>query len=144
MPRTAPSPRARDALAALLDANNRHDPETAARLYAETGTHEDVAQGRPAHGPAAIADGLRRFLTSFPDARWSVQRLVGDDVTASAEYVLTATLREDLGPFRAAGQRLELCGAMVIVAGEDGIRESRDYWDSGTLARQLNEDQAPA
>jgi len=134
-----PSPRARDALGALLEANNRHDPEAAASLYADGGTHEDVAQARPARGRAAIADGLRRFLASFPDARWEVARLTGDDVMGSAEYTLTGTLSKDLGPFRAAGQRVELRGVMVVVVDDDGISASRDYWDSSTLGRQTDQ-----
>src|SRR4051794_31670089 len=95
-------------LEGLLEAYNRGAPDEVANLYAADGTHEDVAQGRRVGGPEAIRSGLATFLRSFPDAAWSVARMLGDGDAAAAAYRLTGTLQGDLGPFRATGQELDL------------------------------------
>jgi steroid delta-isomerase-like uncharacterized protein len=132
-PRHAPT----EVLADLMAAYNRGAPHEAAALYAEEGRHEDVAMGRPNLGREAIGCGLTGFLTSFPDAHWSVELVVGDQERAAAAYELTGTLQADLGPFSATGQRLRLAGLMLVSVVDGIILSSRDYWDSGTLGQQL-------
>ena len=110
-------------------------------LYAPTATHRDVATGRTIEGPDAIVAGLGRFVERMPDARWEVERILGDEAAAACTYRLTATLQEDLGPYVAAGQAVELPGALVLTARDGAIAATADYWDSGTLDRQLR---APA
>jgi steroid delta-isomerase-like uncharacterized protein len=130
---TAPA----DVLGELLARYNRGAAEEAASLYAADGTHEDVAQGRRASGPDAIGSGLGHFLRCFPDARWAVDRIFGDATSAAASYRLRGTLQADLGPFRAQGQELDLQGLMLVTVSGGRITSSRDFWDSGTLGRQL-------
>ena len=125
------------ALDALYEAYNRHDADAAAALYAPDGTHEDVAVGRPARGREAIAAGLRRLFTAFPDSRWTPSAQVEHDGRAFGTYVLTGTLRQDLGSIRATGQRLELRGVHVLETDSGLIRLSQDYWDSATFQRQM-------
>ena len=62
----------------LYAAYNRHDPAAVADLYSATGTHEDIADGRARCGPEAIAAGLRRFFTWFPDAHWENEFQISD------------------------------------------------------------------
>jgi steroid delta-isomerase-like uncharacterized protein len=139
----AQSPQApTELLTELLASYNRRAPLDAAALYAATGRHEDVAMGRANEGPEAIGRGLTAFLTSFPDAHWDVELLVGDEEAASAAYVLTGTLQADLGPFSATGQPLRLPGLMLVSVLDGAIVSSRDYWDSGTLGRQLRAEAA--
>jgi len=125
-------------LADLYQAYNRHDAEAAAALYAPEGTHEDVAMGRPACGPDAIAEGLRRFFLAFPDARWTATDQLEENGRAFSRYVLTGTLQGDMGPFRAAGQRLELPGVHVLETTSGRIQRSQDLWDGGTFQRQMS------
>jgi steroid delta-isomerase-like uncharacterized protein len=131
------SPAPAGVLDALLESYNRGAPDDAAGLYAADGTHEDVAQQRRVSGVEAIARGLASFLRSFPDATWTVVHRLGDDDSAAAAYRLTGTLRADLGPFEATGQPLDLQGLMLIRVADGQITSSRDFWDAGTLGRQL-------
>lgn len=137
MARRARPHAATEILSELMAAYNSGGPHDAAALYAATGRHEDVAMGRPNEGPEAIGRGLAGFLKSFPEARWDVEQVVGDDETAAAAYELTGTLQADFGPFSAAGQPLRLRGLMLITVADGAITSSRDYWDSGSLGRQL-------
>lgn len=125
-------------LAALYEAYNRHDAHAAAALYAPDGEHEDVAVGRPTWGRDAIAGGLRRFFAAFPDARWTTTDVLEEGGRAFGRYVLTGTLQTDMGPFRAAGQRLELRGVHVLETAAGLIERSQDFWDSGTFRRQID------
>lgn len=121
----------------FLSAYNAHDVDAAVALYAPDGEHREIAQGSARSGHAALADGLRHFLACFPDARWEVERVVGDASTAVATYTLTGTLQQQLGPFSPAGQKVEIQGAMVLALDGDQIAWSADYWDGGTFARQM-------
>lgn len=130
-------------LDALYEAYNRHDADAAAALYGLDGTHEDVAVGRPSRGRAAIAAGLRRLFTAFPDARWTPTSALEHDGRAFGTYILTGTLRQDMGPIRATGQRLELRGVHVLETDSGEIRLSQDFWDSATFQRQMNTTPSP-
>lgn len=130
---------------ALYRAYNAHDAEGAASLYASTGVHEEVADGRVAVGQEAIRSGLERLFAAFPDAEWVLESVVIDDGQAVAPYRLTGTLRGELGPFLGLGQRLDLRGIHVLaVDGEGRIERSADYWDAATFRRQMDPEAAPA
>lgn len=124
-------------LEALYGAYNRHDAEAAAALYDADGMHEDVAFGRPVRGHEAIAEGLRRFFAAFPDARWEPSAQLEEHGRAFSRYLLTATLQQDMGPFHAVGQRLELDGVHVLETAAGFITRSQDFWDGGTFHRQM-------
>jgi steroid delta-isomerase-like uncharacterized protein len=130
--RTAPA-----LLKALVDAYNRHALSELIDLYDPEGIHEDVAGRRRKKGPVAIATGLGRFLQAVPDAHWAVDHVVGSPTGAVAAYVFQGTLRQSLGDVEPRGQVIRL-DAVLLVSVRDGlITRSRDYWDSGTFARQL-------
>lgn len=126
-------------LDALYAAYNQHDPEAAAALYVPEGEHVDVAQGRPRRGRDAIAGGLHHFLRAFPDARWQTHDRIVDGDRAVARYTLTATMRGDLGPFKAAGQRVALRGVQVLELRAGHIVRSEDFWDGATFERQVTD-----
>jgi steroid delta-isomerase-like uncharacterized protein len=125
-------------LDSLFAAYNDHDPDAAAALYAPDGHHEDVALGRPRRGAPAIAEGLRRFLSSVPDAHWQTSDRIVTGDRAVGRYVLSGTLQRSMGPFRAHGQRIVLRGVQVLELHEGRILRSEDFWDAATFERQLN------
>lgn len=125
-------------LTPLYEAYNRHDADAAAALYSPEGTHEDIAIGRPARGREAVAEGLRRFFAAFPDARWTATDQLEENGRAFSRYVLTGTLQQDMGPFRAGGQQLELPGVHVLETASGRIERSQDFWDASTFQRQMN------
>ena len=125
---------------ALYEAYNRHVPGEAAALYAPDGRHEEVAQGQARQGREAIAEGLRRFFEAFPDARWEEKEVIDGGDAVALTYVLTGTLRADLGPVRARGQRLELQGVHVLRVSDGLLERTEDYWDMATFRRQMDAD----
>jgi steroid delta-isomerase-like uncharacterized protein len=123
----------------LYRAYNDHDPAAVAKLYASDGTHEDIAQGKPKHGPAEIAAGLRKFFGWFPDAHWDASAQISDpDGSVTITYLLTATLSAQMGRVLPRGQRISLRGAHVLHVKGGLILRSEDYWDAATFQGQLN------
>lgn len=124
----------------LYDAYNRHDATAVARLYDAAATHEEIAQGQIRRGAEAIAEGLRRFFTWFPDAHWQPQTKLVDPSLgqAAATYFLTATLQARMGPFLPSGQRIALRGVHVLHLEGGRIARSEDFWDAATFQNQLN------
>jgi SnoaL-like domain len=130
-----------DLVTALHSAYNAHDPAAAAALYAADGRHRDVAMGAEHADPASISGGLAGFLAAVPDAHWAPGSVVVDGPLAAVCYELTGTLQSRLGPYEPLGQPVHLPGVLVVETDGRAIRSTVDYWDSGTLHRQLS---APA
>lgn len=124
----------------LFAAYNDHRTDAVAELYGPSAEHQDVATNRVTKGAHEIAAGVNRLLCSLPDAQWEVCNRVGDQDGAACRYILSGTLRADLGRFVAVGQRLSLPGAFFILAPAGKIDASHDFWDSRTLAAQLTAD----
>jgi steroid delta-isomerase-like uncharacterized protein len=124
-------------LGRLYLAYNDHDANAAAALYAADAAHEDIAVGHVVRGRDAIARGLTGFFAAFPDAHWHPSVKLEAGGSAVARYVLTATLQQDFGPYRAAGQRLELRGVHVLQTVNGSIQRSEDFWDSTTFGQQM-------
>lgn len=121
----------------LLRAYNAHDPQGAADLYAEAGTHSDVAHGRSRTGRSAIASGLAGLLQAFPDATWASKDVAGAPGCAAVRYRLTGRLRSTLGPYQGFGQRLDLVGVLWLWASAGEVTRTEDFWDSATFDRQM-------
>lgn len=121
----------------LFEAYNTHDPEVAAGLYAEQGTHTETAHQRQVAGRGAVQQGLQRFFAMFPDARWDLLRLMVDGSEAGAAYRLTGSLRGQMGPIQGAGQMLDLRGVLLITTDSEAILATEDYWDAHTFQRQM-------
>ncbi|MBR0691748.1 nuclear transport factor 2 family protein [Bradyrhizobium lablabi] len=126
-------------IARLYLAYNAHDAAAVAALYAPDATHEDIAQGKPKHGPDEIAAGLGRFFSWFPDAHWAPQHhAIGASGVAAVSYLLTATLKRQFGPIAPRDQAVSLRGVHMLQIRDGLIRRSEDYWDAATFQRQLN------
>lgn len=125
---------------AWCKAYNAHDVERVISLYAPGGRHVEIAQDRSAQGPEAIRQGLDALLAAFPDAYWAQDDVIVTKTGAAIAYTLTGSLQRQLCPFGAHRRRLELRGVHVLRLSGLKIAESRDYWDSGTFARQMRVD----
>lgn len=134
---------AQDAMSAgeLLDefysAYNSGDAARAAALYGSHGAHVEIAQGAERRGPD-IEEGLRRFIDSFPDARWEPRSRCLSGERAAVAYTLTGTLSGSrLGPFEPRGQKLSLRGVHMFELASGRIQRSEDYWDAASFGRQM-------
>lgn len=128
---------AAEVVTAFYAAYAGRDARAAAALYADGGTHEEIATGKSSAGRSEIEQGLASFLGAFPDAEWETGEPFLREDGAAIPYTLRGTLAGRLGPFEGAGQRLELRGVHILEIRNGQITSSADYWDGSTFARQM-------
>jgi steroid delta-isomerase-like uncharacterized protein len=73
------------------------------------------------HGYQGIKPGLERvkqfyyaFWKAFPDAKVTVQDLIGDSDTLVARYTITGTLHDSFMGVAATGQKIDLPGISIL------------------------------
>lgn len=120
-----------------FEALNARDFARAAGPIAEHCQWTSVATGRTYFGPPAIVDGLNEFVTSFPDWRVEVERIVTAGNVVVVEWVTAGTFT---APFRGNapnGKRFKRRGCAVADVAGGLIVRYRDYYDRLTLLDQL-------
>lgn len=119
--------RAADALAAW----NRGDADGTVAHVAEDVIWRDVALAMPLHGRAALADGVRRYMTAFPDLHVEVTSLTLDGSRLVQEWTVTGT-------HDATGRWTQAYGAAVTTFDDDAVMiEGSLYWNPLAVFRQL-------
>ena len=111
-----------------------------ARLTADSRYHE-VGTQRKVESPEQIVELFKGWKTAFPDAAGTVTSAVGSGNTAALEVTWMGT---HTGPFAtaegtipASGKRQETPAAFVFAFEGGRIKESRHYFDSMTLLKQI-------
>ena len=99
-----------------------------------------VDHGAPpgvAPGPDGFADGVRRILSAFPDARNDIDDIVAEGDRVVVRWTMTGTHAGDALGFPATGRAIRLTGITIsrIVAGR--IAEHWSFRDDIGMLRQL-------
>ena len=106
-------------------------------MYAEKCDFEDV----PLAAKASTAKGVGEFFTKFAKGktkhRFVVTKYVGDEKAGAMEWVWYADHGEDILGVAATGKKTEVRGISYVRMENGRIVEERDYWDLGTILRQL-------
>ena len=124
----------------FLAAYNSHDPARVSELLSEGGTQENVAPGLKHMTSQEVQAALAPFFEAVPDAQWNeTQRIVAGDSVVIA-YSLTGHLLNDIGPFKARGQRIDHVGVHVLKIKDGQIISAQDFWDPVEFARKVNAD----
>jgi steroid delta-isomerase-like uncharacterized protein len=119
--------RAAEALAAW----NRGDADGTVAHMVEDVIWRDVALGMPLNGRAALADGVRRYMTAFPDLHVEVTSSTLDGTRLVQEWTVTGT-------HGATGRWTQVYGATVTTFDDDAMMiEGSLYWNPLTVMRQL-------
>ncbi len=108
---------------------------TADARYDELGTQREV------EGPEKIVELFKGWKTAFPDAAGTVTSAVASGNTAALEVTWKGTHTGPLGTAEgtipASGKRQETPGAIFFTFEGGKIKESRQYFDSMTLLKQI-------
>ncbi|MBI3978134.1 MAG: ester cyclase [Chloroflexi bacterium] len=96
-------------------------------------------------GPAAARALYERWLAAFPDARLILSGLWPGGDTVTLEFTLAGTHQGQCGEFAPTGNRVGVSMAGLFRFFNGQILELRLYYDTATLASQLQApSQAPA
>jgi steroid delta-isomerase-like uncharacterized protein len=124
-----------------VDAFNTGDWERLQAGLAADARYHEFATQREVEGPEKIVELFKGWKTAFPDAAGTVTSAVGSGNMAALEVTWKGThtgpLETAEGTIPASGKRQETPSAFVFTFEGGKIKESRLYFDSLTLLKQI-------
>ena len=124
-----------------VDAFNNGDWERVQAGLTSDARYDELGTQRKVEGPEKIVELFKGWKTAFPDAAGTVTSAVGGGNTAALEVTWKGThtgpLETAKGTIPASGKRQETPSAFVFSFEGGKIKESRLYFDSMTLLKQI-------
>ena len=124
-----------------IDAFNKGDWERLRAMLASDCRYDEFGTQRKIKGPEKIVELFKAWKTAFPDAVGTVTSAVAGGNKAALEVTWKGThtgpLETPEGTIPASGKRQETPAAFFFTFEGDKIKESRHYFDSMTLLKQI-------
>ena len=124
-----------------IDAFNAGDWEQVRAGLAADSLYDELGTQRKIEGPEMIVELFKGWKTAFPDAVGTVTSAVASGNKAALEVTWKGThtgpLETAEGTIPASGKRQETPAAVFFAFEGDKIKESRHYFDSMTLLKQI-------
>jgi steroid delta-isomerase-like uncharacterized protein len=124
-----------------IDAFNNGDWEQLRASLATDSLYDELGTQRKIEGPEKIVELFKAWKTAFPDAVGSVTSAMASGNRAALEVTWKGThtgpLETPEGTIPASGKRQETPAAFFFAFDGDKIKESRHYFDSMTLLKQI-------
>ena len=124
-----------------IDAFNSGDWELMRGTLASDARYDEVGTQRKVEGPEKIVELFKGWKTAFPDVVGTVTSSVASGNRAALEVTWKGTHTGPLttaeGTIPASGKLQETPGAVFYTFEGDKIKESRHYFDSLTLLKQI-------
>ncbi len=134
-PRDGKSATDRDAAVAekWISAWNSHSPEKMLLVFTADVFYEDVAFSEVSHGSAELRKFAASEFEGVPDLELKLLRANVQGGHGTIEWVFSGT---DKGVFN-TGKKFSVRGVSVIDVRDGKISRSVDFYDSGTIMRQV-------
>ena len=124
-----------------IDAFNKGDWELLRGIHASDARYEEFGTERKVEGPEKIVELFKGWKTAFPDAVGTVTSAIASGNKAALEVTWTGTHTGPLvtaeGTIPASGKRQETPAAFSFTFENGKVKESRHYFDSMTLLKQI-------
>jgi steroid delta-isomerase-like uncharacterized protein len=124
-----------------IDAFNTGDWEQLRAMLASDSRYDELGTQRKIEGPEKIVELFKGWKTAFPDAVGTVTSAVASSNKAALEVTWKGThtgpLETAEGTIPASGKRQETPAAVFFTFEGDKVKESRHYFDSMTLLKQI-------
>jgi steroid delta-isomerase-like uncharacterized protein len=124
-----------------VDAFNKGDWERLRVGLAADARYDELGTQRAIDGPEKIVELFKGWKQAFPDAVGTVTSAVASGDKAALEVTWKGThtgpLTTAAGTIAASGKRQETPAAIFYTFAGDKIKESRQYFDSTTLLKQI-------
>jgi steroid delta-isomerase-like uncharacterized protein len=124
-----------------VDAFNKGDWERVRAAHTSESRLNELATERKVEGPEQIVELFKGWKQAFPDAAGTVTSAFASGDTAVLEVTWKGTHTGPLttaeGTIPASGKRQETPAAIFLAFEGEKIKESRHYFDSLTLLKQL-------
>ncbi len=112
---------------------NSHSPEKMLPVFTDDVFYEDVAFGEVSHGSAELRKFAASEFEGVPDLEVKLLRANIQGGHGTIEWVFSGT---DKGVFN-TGKKFSVRGVSVIDVRDGKISRSIDFYDSGTIMRQV-------
>jgi steroid delta-isomerase-like uncharacterized protein len=124
-----------------VDAFSRGDWELLRGTLASDSRYDELGTQRKIEGPEKIIELFKDWKAAFPDGAGTVTSAVSSGNTVALEVTWKGThtgpLESAEGTIPASGKRQETPAAIFFTFEGDKIKESRHYFDSLTLLKQI-------
>ena len=124
-----------------IDTFNTGNWEQLGAMLAPDSRYDELGTQRKIEGPEMIVELFKGWKTAFPDAVGTVTSAVASSNKAALEVTWKGThtgpLETAEGTIPASGKRQETPAAVFFTFEGDKVRESRHYFDSMTLLKQI-------
>jgi steroid delta-isomerase-like uncharacterized protein len=124
-----------------VDAFSRGDWELLRGTLASDSRYNELGTQRKIEGPEKIVELFKAWKQAFPDGAGTVTSVVSSANTVALEVTWKGThtgpLESADGMIPASGKRQETPAALFFTFEGDKIKESRHYFDSLTLFKQI-------
>jgi steroid delta-isomerase-like uncharacterized protein len=124
-----------------IDAFNTGDWEQLQASFAADSLYNELGTERTIEGPEKIVELFKAWKTAFPDAVGTVTSAMASGNKAALEVTWTGThtgpLETAEGTIPASGKHQETPAAVFFTFDGDKVKESRQYFDSMTLLKQI-------
>lgn len=112
---------------------NSHDPDKMLPVFTDDVFYEDVAYGEVSHGHAEFRKFADDELEAVPDLELKLVRASVHNGHGTIEWAFSGT---DKGIYK-TGKKFTVRGVSVIDVRDGKISRSLDFYDSGTIMRQV-------
>ena len=112
---------------------NSHDPDKMLAVFTDDVFYEDVAYGEVSHNHAELRKFAADEFDAVPDLELKLVRASINNGHGTIEWSFSGT---DKGIYK-TGKRFTVRGVSVIDVHNGKIARSLDFYDSGTIMRQL-------
>ncbi len=116
---------------------SNHDATKAVRLLSEDAEYWDVTQPDPFKNRAEIETFFRAYFDAFPNVQYEVLRVFSSGDQVACEWRMRGTQEKELDGINGIGKSVDLIGASLCKVINNKIVQQIDFWDSGTMLRQL-------
>jgi steroid delta-isomerase-like uncharacterized protein len=106
-------------------------------LFDPDGEYDDVAFAVVSRGPGGARGWAEGFLAAFPDLVVDVVAEFATDGDEVVEWLMSGTHRGQFDGLSPSGRRFQVRGVTVLRTRGGRIVRCSDYWDLGTVRRQL-------
>jgi steroid delta-isomerase-like uncharacterized protein len=124
-----------------VDAFNSGDWEKVRAGLASDSLYDELGTQRKVEGPEKIVELFKEWKSAFPDGAGTVTSAFASGDTAALEVTWKGTHTGPLttaeGTIPASGKRQETPAAIFYTFEGDKIKESRHYFDTLTLLKQI-------
>jgi len=120
-----------------LELWNQRKPGLADELFAPSHAFNDPYITGAAIGPEMYKRQYTRFLTGFPDLRFTIEDMVSENDKVVVSWIISGTHNGEFMGVPATGKKVSITGITINSLGNGKILDSNVVYDALDLFKQL-------